>query len=123
FEDGVSLLQSGVIGRAARLYLLDHRSMNLFRSLKLIAQLRREVAEADAPMHFPFAVARLIFAFGVAAAEFFQRDGNRHALAVAEYLQRDLLTGLLLSDNHLEFAGVADFLTIDFGDHVTDLQA
>ena len=50
FEDDVSLLQSGVVGWASRLHLLDHGSVNLARSLKLIAQFGRQVAEVATAM-------------------------------------------------------------------------
>src|ERR1700756_524371 len=61
-EDDVSLLQSSVIGWASRLYLLDHRPVNLPWSLKLISQFGRKVAEANAPVHSAFTTVRVVVA-------------------------------------------------------------
>ena len=62
-------------------------------------------------------------AFSRAAAQFFQSDRNAHALSVTQNAEHDFRAGLFLSDHHLKFAGVADFLAVDFGDDVADLQA
>src|SRR5579872_1378959 len=68
FEDDVALLQSSIVGRTSRLYLLDHSAADVMRNLKLVAQFRRKVAETDAPAHFSVAFARAIFAVILAAA-------------------------------------------------------
>src|ERR1700675_4680592 len=122
FEDDVSLLQSSIARRAARLHLLDHRSVDLARCLKLIAHFGRKVAEANAPVHFALALGRIITALGRMAAERLQGDRNAHALAFTQNVEHDLRAGLFLSDQHLQLASVAYLLTIDLGNDITDLQ-
>src|ERR1700722_1932321 len=51
-DDYVAALQSGVVGGAAGLHLLDHGAMNVARSLQLLTKIRTEVAETYAPVHF-----------------------------------------------------------------------
>ena len=58
FQNDVALLQSSIISRAARLHLLDHRPMDIMRSLKLLLHLWREIAQAEPPAHFSLAAAR-----------------------------------------------------------------
>src|SRR5437899_4660354 len=123
FEDDVALLQSGIVGRTTRLHLFDYSSVDVAWRLKLVPQFWGEVAETDAPVHFAFGLAGVIAAFGGTAAEGFQGDGDSHILAVAKNIERDLRAGLLLSDNHLEFSGIADLLAIDFGNDIADLEA
>ena len=74
-------------------------------------------------MHFAFALARVLAAFGRALAQFLQSDWNAHTLAVPQNLEHDLRSRLFLSDQHLKFAGIAHFLAVDFSNNVADLQA
>jgi len=74
-------------------------------------------------VHFAFAAAGVLLAFRRTAAQFFQSDGNADGFSVAQNPERNCGAGLLLSDQHLKFAGVAHLLAVDFGDDVADLQA
>src|SRR5580704_14094251 len=56
-ENDVSLLQSSVIGRTAGLDLLDHRTMNIVRSLKLIPHIGSQIRQADSPAHLALSFA------------------------------------------------------------------
>ena len=49
FNDHVTGLQSSVVGRAAGLHLLDHRSVKVARRLQLLAHFRSDINQADSP--------------------------------------------------------------------------
>src|ERR1700693_1276076 len=55
------------------------------------------------------------FAFMITAAHFFQRHWDADGLTIAQNIQLDARTGLLLSHLDLKLAGIADFLTGLFG--------
>ena len=124
FQDNVSLLQSRIIRGASRLHLLDHGTVNVARRLQLVAQFGSQVAQANAPAHLALTFAGGLAVFRAAvAAHRFQRDRNRHALAVAQHRQVDFRAGLLLSDHYLQVSRIAHLLSVDLSDDVADLQA
>src|SRR4051812_33471859 len=50
-ENNVALLQSSVIGRAARPHLLDYNAVNTTRNLQLFAYIGSQIAEPQPPTH------------------------------------------------------------------------
>ncbi len=123
FQDHIARLQAGVVGRAARLYLLDHRAVKTVRRLQLLAHIRSDVGQPDSPARFALADVRGFIARLVALAHSFESDRSSDVLAVAHHLQMNGCAGILLSDYHLQSAGVAHFLAVDLGDHIADFQA
>jgi hypothetical protein len=59
----------------------------------------------------------------VTRAHRFEGYWNVDVLTIAKHLQLDGRTRTLLSNLHLQLAGIADLLAIEFGDHVADFQA
>src|SRR3984957_11586533 len=122
-HDHVSALQAGVVGGAAGLHLLDNRAVEIRRRLQLLTQLRSHVGKSDAPAWLAIAVAGNFGAVFVAAAHQFQRYRNVHVLAVTQNIELDARSGLLLPDFDLKLAGIAYFLTVQFGDDIPNFQA
>ena len=48
-QDHVSRTQASVVGRAARQHALDHRTLHVVRRLELLANIGRDVTQAEAP--------------------------------------------------------------------------
>src|SRR5271166_1105067 len=117
----VSTLQTGIVGRAAGLHIFNDCAMNRRRDLQLIALALAEIAETQSPAAFA------VFSAGVRrarrCAHRFERDRNRHALAVAQHAELDGVAGTLLPDFHLQLSGVVHRLSIEFDDNIARTQA
>src|ERR1700684_1438591 len=96
--------------------------MHVSGSLQLLTQFRSHVREAKSPASLAMTIAGNFFAFVVTAAHGFERYRNADRLAVPQNFQLDRRPGLLLSYLDLKLAGVADFLSVQFGDDVADFQ-
>src|SRR3984957_18301822 len=89
FEDHITALQSGVVGRAARLHLLNQCSVNLAGRLNLLSQVGSEIAQPDAPAHLSLTVLRVLFARSRAVAHCLERYRKAQAFSVPQNIKRD----------------------------------
>src|SRR5712671_4894860 len=120
FDNHIPTLQSGVVGRAAGLHILDNRTMNGVRQLHLVAVTLVQVAEAQSPAAFSvFTAARCV---GGGCSHCFQRDWNVDSLAITNDLESDGVTGTLLSDFHLQLSGIRYGLSVQLGNDVAGFQ-
>src|SRR5208282_3954360 len=121
FDNHIPTLQAGVVGRAARGYIFNDRAVNRAWDLQLIALALAQIAETQSPAAFA------VFSTGARrawiCAHGFERDWNRHALAVAQKAELDGVAGPLLPDFHLQLAGIVHRLSVQFDDHVAGAQA
>src|ERR1017187_5857480 len=122
-DDNLSWLESSFLGGAAGLDALNDRSLQVFRGLQLLADLRGQVGDADSPARLAVIAIRGNLVLAVAAAHLFESYRDVDVLPIAHDFERDLGPGMLLSDFHLQLSGVSDLPSVELGDHVADFQA
>ena len=122
FRDHVTLLQTGVICRAAGSDLLDHGTVHVVAGLQLLPDVRRQVLQAKAPARLTMAgIGALVVV--VTFSHRFQRDRHVDGVAVAQGFEVERGSGLLFSDFDLQLTGVTHRFSVKFGDDIADLQA
>ncbi len=115
-------LKTGIVGRAARLHALDDRAVQSVRSIQLLANVGRQIADAHTPARLLVAVVGDL-RVAVAAIHRLQRYRHRDRLAIAHHLQRDFGSRSHLTDFHLQLSSVGDLLAVDLRDDIANLQA
>src|SRR6516165_1852632 len=118
----VARLKSGILGRTSRLYTLDDGTLQVRRSLQLLAHVRGKVGDTDSPTRFAVVAAGGELFVLIFRAERFEPDRHIQVLTVAEDVERDLGSGTLGANFGLKFAGTGDFLPVEADDDVSDFE-
>src|SRR5271157_964213 len=92
-DDDLSGLETSFFGGAAGLNALDNRSLQVFRCLQLLANIRSKVRNSDSPARLAVVAVGRQLVFAVSAAHLVRCDGNGNALAIAQDIERDLGSG------------------------------
>src|SRR5215469_11610896 len=96
--------------------------MHLAWDLKLLAYVRRETGDANPPVHLAAALAGRRLVVAGTLPEFLQGHRDIHALAITKNRELYFCSWLLLTDEDLQFARVINLVTVQFSDHVADLE-
>src|SRR5271165_580752 len=127
FEDDVAAAEVNIFGERARLHIL-HDDAPARRNVEAVSHLRRHFAHGHAHLALLGRIGvSVVLLIAQAGGEKLGAVGDGHArilrFAVAHKSQRDFRARLARSDVGDEFRALADFLAVNRGNGVADLQS
>src|SRR5271154_2078765 len=121
FDNHVASLEPCVVRRTAGLNVSYDRSVNVLRSLKLLAYIRSQVSKAKPPARFAMLIAGSLI-FAAPFSHGFKSDGDINVLAVPNHFKLNRVARLLLAHCDLKFASITHRVTIERSDYVSCFQ-